>query len=213
MHTTHTRKQAINHVKAFLVQPLGPNEKARSGRRFRGIVDQLLADARSHDALVEATWIGEGSRGEWTGQAEDPPLVRLDVYYPERHREPDNPDWTACTCIDARTSTKELTALCLAVARAVRVIPAAGGQRRSFLAGITHLCADDIAGLSVPRAAPASQPSRRIRNQKSQQGRQAAEKRPPTRPTRGSRAGTGPGHGSESVRRPGAGGRRDARRP
>jgi len=191
MHTTHTRKQAINHVKAFLVQPLGPNEKARSGRRFRGIVDQLLADARSQDALVEATWIGEGSRGEWTGQADDLPLVRLDVYYPDGSREPANPDWTACTCIDARTSTKALAALCLAIARAVRAIPAAGGQRRRFLAGITHLCADDIASLSVPPGAPALRPSRRIRNQKSQQGRQAAEERPPTRPTRVSRAGTG----------------------
>jgi hypothetical protein len=191
MHITHTRKQAINHVKAFLVQPLGPSEKARSGRRFRGIVDQLLADARSHDALVEATWIGEGSRGEWTGQADDPPLVRLDVYYADGSREPADPDWTSCTCIDARTSTKALAALCLAIARAVRAIPAAGGQRRRFLAGITHLCADDIAGLSVPRAAPASRPSMRIRNQKSQRGGQVAEKRPRTRPTRVSRAGTG----------------------
>jgi hypothetical protein len=191
MHVTQKPKRAINHVKAFLAQPLGPNEKARSRRRFRGIVDQLLADARSQGALVEATWIGEGSRGEWTGQADDPPLVRLDVYYPERHREPGNPDWTSCTCIDARTSTKALAALCLAIARAVRAIPAAGGQRRRFLAGITHLCADDIAGLSVPPGAPASLPYRRIRDQKSQRGRQAAEKRPPTRPTRVSRAGTG----------------------
>jgi hypothetical protein len=181
MHITHTRKQAINHVKAFLVQPLGPSEKARSGRRFRGIVDQLLADARSHDALVEATWIGEGSRGEWTGQAQDPPLVRLDVYYPEHRQEPGSPDWTACTCIDARASTKALAALCLAIARAVRAIPAAGGQRRRFLAGITHLCADDIAGLSVPPGAPASRPSRRIRNQKSRYGGQAAGKRAPYR--------------------------------
>jgi hypothetical protein len=181
MHVTQTRKQAINHVKAFLVQPLGPNEKARSGRGFRGIVDQLLADARSHYALVEATWIGEGSRGEWTGQTEDPPLVRLDVYYPEHRREPGNPDWTSCTCIDARTSTKALAALCLAIARAVRAIPAAGGQRRRFLAGITHLCADDIAGLSVPPGTPASRPSRRIRNQKSRYGGQAAGKRAPSR--------------------------------
>jgi len=191
MHITHTRKQAINHVKSFLVQRLGPNEKARSGRRFRGIVDQFLAGARSQDALVEATWIGEGSRGEWTGQADDPPLVRLDVYYPDGSREPANPDWTACTRIDARTSTRALAALCLAIARAVRTIPATGGKRRHFLASITYLCADDIAGLSVPPGAPASRPSRPIRNQKSQRGRQAAEKRPPARPTRVSRAGTG----------------------
>jgi hypothetical protein len=191
MHVTQKRKQAVNHVKEFLVQPLGPNERARSGRRFRGIVGQLLADARSQDALVEATWIGEGSRGEWTGQAEDHPLVRLDVYYPDGTREPGNPDWTACTCIDARASTKALAALCLAIARAVRAIPAAGDQRRRFLAGITHLCDDDIASLSVPPGAPASRPSRPIRNQKNQRGRQAAEKRPPARPTRVSRAGTG----------------------
>jgi hypothetical protein len=181
MHVTQKRKQAINHVKAFLVQPLGPNEKARSGRRFRGIVDQLLADARSQDALVEATWIGEGSRGEWTGQADDLPLVRLDVYYPDGSREPANPDWTACTCIDARTSTRALAALCLAIARAVRTIPATGGKRRRFLASITYLRANDIAGLSVPRAAPALRPSRRIRNQKSRYGGQAAGKRAPSR--------------------------------
>jgi hypothetical protein len=191
MHVTERQKQVINQVETFLAQPLGPNEKVRSGRRFRGIVDQLLADARSQNTLVEATWIGEGPHGDWTGQADDPPLVRLDVYYAEGSREPADPDWTSCTCIDARTSTKALAALCLAIARAVRVIPATGGQRRSFLAGITWLCADDITGLSVPRGAPASRPSRRIRNQKGYRGGQAAEKRPPAGPTRVSRAGTG----------------------
>jgi hypothetical protein len=191
MHVTERQKQAINQVKAFLVQPLGPNEKARSGRRFRGITDQLLADARSQDTLVEATWIGEGPHGDWTGQADDPPLVRLDVYYAEGSREPADPDWTSCTRIDARTSTRALAALCLAIARAVRAIPASGGQRRSFLAGITYLCASDIASLSVPRDAPASRPSRRVPNPKSQRGEHAAEKRPPAGPTRVSRAGTG----------------------
>ena len=170
MNITRKRKQAIDHVKAFLVQPLGPNEKARSRRRFRGITDQLLADARSQDTLVEATWIGEGPHGDWTGQADDPPLVRLDVYYAEGSREPANPDWTSCTCIDARTSTRALAALCLAIARAVRTIPATGGKRRHFLASITYLCADDIASLSVPRGAPASRPSRRVPNPKSQRG-------------------------------------------
>jgi hypothetical protein len=177
--TARTRQQTLSQLMAFLAQPLGPNEKARSGRRFRGIVDQLLADARSQDALVEATWIGEGSRGEWTGQADDPPLVRLDVYYPERLREPNNPDWTACTCIDARTSTRALAALCLAIARAVRVIRTAGGDRRRFLASVTSLRAEDIASLSVPPAAPAPLSSRRSRNRKGRQEEQAASGRAP----------------------------------
>jgi len=147
-----TEHAVARYLSSLLSQPLSGNERVHVGRPFRGLRDQLIAAASSAGATVEATWIGEGRLGDWTGLPDDAPMVRVDAYYPDRP-DRDEPHWTACTRIDARTSPRALAALCLAAARAIGT-----GLRRQFLARVSHLTAEDIAALRVPRRAATSAP-------------------------------------------------------
>jgi len=138
------KQELVRYLKSLLERPLSRAESV-AVYRFLWRKDRPIATASSEGATATATWIGEGLQGDWPGLPDDVPMVRLDVYYPDR---PDRyePHWTACTCIDARTNPETIAALCLAAARGV-----SHGLRRQFLAGVSLLASEDITTLQLPK--------------------------------------------------------------